>query len=327
MHIPSNFPRGIAVMLHARQRSDQEAFIVSKLRAALPRAEIQCASVPQELFDPSSIEVLITPVNVWIDEIVTMAPNLRWIHFLSAGVDGIWQLAFDKTKYILTKSSGVHAIPMAEYVIGGILYFLKGFHVFHRQQRARVWARHWLDEATGKQIVVVGLGAIGREIAKRCKAMGMRVTGVATSVRHCEHVDNVVVAADLKCVLGQADFVVLCLPLTDQTRGLFSREMLEAIKPGAYLIDISRGGIVDQTALTDIIRTGRIAGALLDVFETEPLPPESPLWELENVLITPHVSGTTPYYMDRALDVFLQNLHSLRTSGSLTTPVDVVKEY
>lgn len=327
MRIPSNFPRGLAVMLHARQRKDQEALIVNKLRAAFPETKIQCISSPSELYDSLNIEVLITPVNVWIDEFVAIAPNLRWIHFLSSGVDGIWKLSFDKTRYILTKSSGVHAIPMAEYVVGGMLYFLKGFHVFHRQQRAKVWARHWLDEATDKQVLLVGLGAVGQEVAKRCKAMGMRVTGVATSVRSFDSVDRVVVAADLETVIGQVDFVVLCLPLTGQTRGLFGREMLQAMKPGAYLIDVSRGGIVDQTALADLLRTGRIAGALLDVFETEPLPPESPLWELENVLITPHVSGTTPYYMDRALDIFLQNFDALRTNGSVITPVDVVRQY
>src|SRR5690606_13378309 len=137
----------------------------------------------------------------------------------------------------------------------------------------------------------------------------------------------VVTTADLRNVLGSSDFVVLCVPLTGETRGLLNRSVLESMKPGAYLIDISRGTIVDQTALAELIETGHIGGALLDVFETEPLPTDSPLWELENALITPHVSGTTPFYMERAIDIFLQNLDSLRVSGTLRTPVDVSSGY
>lgn len=327
MRVDSDFPRSIAVMLRQREREIHEEFIGNKLRGALPGTRVQFASSADELSDPEGVEVLITPVQPWIDDVVTVASSLRWMHFLSAGVDGIWNLGFDKKRYFLTKSSGVHSIPMAEYVIGGILYFLKGFHIFHRQQRARQWERHWLDEASGKHVTIVGLGAIGQEIAKRCKAMGMSVTGVVTRVRDVEYVDTVVTTSDLKSVLGTSDFVVLCLPLTEQTRGLFDRSALESLKPGAYLVDISRGAIVDQTALAELIKTGHIGGALLDVFETEPLPTDSPLWDLDDVLITPHVSGTTPFYMDRAVGIFLRNLDSLRTKGTLVTPVDVATGY
>lgn len=278
------------------------------------------------------IEALITPVNPWVDEVVENAPNLKWIHFLSAGVDGIWNLKFDKNKYIMSKSSGVHAIPMAEFSIAGILHFLKGFHVFHKQQRNKQWSRHWLDEATGKTVAILGLGAIGKEIAKRCKRMGMRVTGVATTIRQIENVDVVVDQSDIKTVLAEADFVVICLPLTQQTKGLLNEDTLKCIKYGAYMIDISRGTTVDQTALVKLLENGRIGGAVLDVFEKEPLPTDSPLWELDNVLITPHVSGTTPHYMERAIDIFLQNRTGLMKAGSftasaLTTPVDVSRGY
>lgn len=322
-----DFPQSIAVMLREPQRNIHEELVIGKLRDALPTTKVQLASSAQELSDAAGIDTLITPVQPWIDEVVDLAPNLRWMHFLSAGVDGIWNLGFDKTRYLLSKSSGVHSIPMAEYVMAGILYFLKGFHIFHRQQRARAWVRHWLEEAYGKNVTIVGLGAIGQEIAKRCKAMGMTVTGVATRVREVEYVDTVVTTADLRNVLGSSDFVVLCVPLTGETRGLLNRSVLESMKPGAYLIDISRGTIVDQTALAELIETGHIGGALLDVFETEPLPTDSPLWELENALITPHVSGTTPFYMERAIDIFLQNVKSLRTGGALVTSVDVSSGY
>lgn len=327
MAVTPDFPQSIAVMLREPQRNIHEELVIGKLRDALPTTKVQLASSAQELSDAAGIDTLITPVQPWIDEVVDLAPNLRWMHFLSAGVDGIWNLNFDKSRYLISKSSGVHAIPMAEYVIGSILYFLKGFHIYHRQQRAREWARHWLDEAYGKRVTIVGLGAIGQEIARRCKAMGMTVTGLATRVREVESVDTVVATSDVSSVIADADFVVVCVPLTDQTRGLINRPVLETMKRGAYLVDISRGTIVDQTALAELIRSGHIGGAVLDVFEMEPLPADSPLWGLDNVLITPHVSGTTPYYMERAIDIFLQNLESLRATGSLTTPIDVGRMY
>lgn len=327
MPITPKFPRSIVVMLREPELSVHQEFLRTRLRAALPEVSVQFVSAVEQLRDPSRVEVLVTPVREWVDDVVRVAPNLEWIHFLSAGVDGIWELRFEKSQYLLSKSSGVHAKPMAEYVVGGILYFLKGFHIFRRQQRATEWKRHWLDEAEGKGIVIVGLGAIGREIARRCKQMGMTVTGVATTVRDVEHVDTVVESSQLPSVLSTADFVTVCVPLTERTRGLLDRPMLTFLKSGAYLIDISRGTVVDQTALADLIRDGHIAGALLDVFENEPLPTDSPLWGLDNVLITPHVSGTTPYYMERAVEVFLQNLASLRSNGILTTPVDLRAMY
>lgn len=327
MSVAPEFPRAIAVMLGERERDIHRELIVNMLRSALPTTRVQCASAVEELVEPTDLEVLVTPVQPWIEKVVADAPNLKWIHFLSSGVDGLWSLSFDKSRYLLSKSSGVHAIPMAEYVIGSILYFLKGFHIYHRQQRAREWARHWLDEAFGKSVTVVGLGAIGQEIARRCKQMGMKVTGVATRVRGVDYVDTLVTTADLRSALTSADFVVVCVPLTEQTRGLLSRPVLEAMKVGAYLIDISRGTIVDQAALVDLIKRGHIGGAVIDVFEKEPLPADSPLWDLENVLITPHVSGTTPFYMERAINIFLQNLESLRTNGALVTPVDLRRMY
>lgn len=274
-----------------------------------------------------TLEALITPVQPWVDEVASSAPNLKWIHFLNADVDGIWNLSFDKTRYILTKSSGVHSIPMAEYAIGAILYFLKGFHVFSCQQQRREWKRFWLQEATGKTVAILGLGAIGKEIAKRCKLMGMRVHGMATSVRPVENVDVVCDSSGLKEILQDADFVVVCMPLTPSTRGMLDAETLSAIKPGAYLVDISRGGIVDQTALIRLLKEDHIAGAVLDVFEKEPLPADSELWTLENVLITPHVSGTTPLYMQRAIEIFLENARALQEGRPLITPVDVQAGY
>lgn len=327
MSLTPDFPRAIAVILREREMNIHRELITNKLRTTLPTTRIQLASSAQELVDPTDLEVLITPVQPWIDEIVPIASNLKWIHFLSAGVDGIWALRFDKSRYMLSKSSGVHAVPMAEYVIGGILYFLKGFHIYQRQQRNREWTRHWLDEAFGKSVIIIGLGAIGKEIARRCKDLGMNVTGIATRVRDVEYVDTVVTTAELQGVLPDADFVVVCVPLTKQTRGLLSRTMLESMKRGAYLIDVSRGAIVDQSALADLIKSGHIGGAVLDVFETEPLPAGSPFWDLDNVLITPHVSGTTPFYMERAIDIFLRNLESLRVNGTLMTPVDVRRMY
>lgn len=327
MSIERTVPQHIAIMLRESEMAIHREYLQTTLSRALPKVRLQLASSASDLTDLGTIDTLITPVQPWLDVVTSTALNLKWIHFLSAGVDGIWNFAFDKSRYILTKSSGVHAIPMAEYAVGGILYFLKGFHIYSCQQQERKWKRYWLEEATGKTVAILGLGAIGKEVAKRCRHMGMTVTGMATSVRQVEHVDVVCDASGIEGILRNADFVVVCLPLTTSTQGLLDSQTLAAIKPGAYVIDISRGGVVDQEALARLLRHKHLGGALLDVFETEPLPADSEVWDLDNVLITPHVSGTTPLYMKRALKIFLENAEALRSGRPPVTPVNIGAGY
>lgn len=323
----SNFPRGIAVMMNPNSLDAHGDYVAKRLGEALPKAEIFLGSEPSHIADFTSVETLISPVRPWIPDIVRQAKALKWIHLLSSGVDNLWDLKFNKEHYLISKSAGVHAVPMAEYVIGCILYFLKDFHVFKQRQRQRLWKRHWLKEARGQTAAVVGLGNIGLEVARRCKAMGMRVLGLARTPRNHESVDSVYSYSDLPLMLSEADFVIVALPLTPDTRDFLSAERLNQVKPGAFLINVSRGSIVNEGALLELLQTGTLAGAALDVFDEEPLSPASPLWDVDNVLITPHVSGTTPLYMERALDVFIDNLESLQKTGRLVTGVDFEAKY
>ena len=216
---------------------------------------------------------------------------------------------------------------MSEYAIGAMLYFTKQFGRFHQQARHAEWQRTWLEELTGKQLTVLGLGHIGQSLARRAKAFEMEVAGTLRHLRQVEQVDRVVPLCEIQSELARTDFLVCCLPLTGVTRGLVNTELLGQLKPGAVLIDISRGGVVKGDAVLRALDAGFLKGAALDVFEQQPLPPQSPLWRREDVLITPHVSGTTPHYLTRALDVLVANLQAQAAGEPLVTPVHLEGGY
>lgn len=273
-------------------------------------------------------DILITPTFSWLPEALARLPRVKWIHFLSAGVDGIWNMPFDKTRYRMSKSIGVHAAPVSEYVLGAILYVLKGFGSFSRQQKYREWKPFWLDECRGKTLGIVGVGTIGRYLARQANALGMTVIGTLKTPRPISYVETVYPTAALVDVLKRADFVVLLVPLTDETHHLIDAAAMMAMKRGAWLINVARGAVVDERALARALETNHLGGAVLDVFEEEPLQESSPLWNLPNVLITPHVAGsTTENYMARALDVFKANYLRYVETGELVTPISLEKGY
>lgn len=325
--IDAEFPRGIAVMLGQHAPDGDAEYVAGRLSRALPGSEIFIVPDPTEIQAADTVEVLITWVRPWIAQIARTCPALKWIHILSSGVERLWDLDFDKEKYLISNSAGVHAVPIAEYVMASMLYFLKDLHIFREHRHSRTWQPHPVKEARGQTVAVIGLGSIGREVARRCRRMGMRVIGLARRARHDDLMGHVYGEENLADVLSVADFVVLALPLTPNTHGLLNRRLLRSVKPGAYLINISRGAVVDEPALIELLQKGTLGGAALDVFAEEPLPPESPLWDLENVIITPHVSGTTPLYMERAMDIFLENLHAVKAAGELVTGVNIKAKY
>ena len=300
--------------------TEQAATIERQLVGALEGAIVSFASAPAEAVGGDH-EIIITPSLPWLPEVIASSPNLRWVHFLSAGVDKMWAMPFAKTPLILTKSSGVHAAPMSEFALGAMLQDVKQFGRFVRQQLRREWERTWLDELTGKTVGILGLGSIGREIARKAAVFGMRVIGTVSRPRPVDHVAEVFGPDGLDGVLARSDYLVVTVPLTDATRGLLDGSRFQLVKPGSFLVNLARGGVVDETALIQALDSRRIAGAALDVFEVEPLPESSPLWGMENVLITPHVAGTTSHYLERATQIFLENYRSLRETGELTTPV------
>lgn len=261
-------------------------------------------------------------------------PRLRWFQATSAGVDrllesGALRLLAERG-VVVTNARGLHATPIGEYVMAAMLMFCKGAPRFIRAQAQRRWDRFMPLELRGKTVGIVGMGAIGSEVARLSKAFGCRVLAIrrsATARAGHEHADLVLPPSGLPFLLGESDFVVLATPLTPETRRLIGEPQLRAMKPAAYLINIGRGAIVDEAALVRALREGWIAGAALDVFEQEPLPPDSELWGLENLVISPHISGGTERYMQRAVAIFTGNLRRYLDGSPLENVVDPQRGY
>lgn len=265
-------------------------------------------------------------------DLVVRAPALRWYQQWAAGSD--WLLRHPEAAgrdFLLTSASGVHAVPISEQIIGALLMFARGLHRAVRAQARGEWWRPEpaeLFELPGKTMLIIGVGAIGSRTAELAAALGMRVEGIR---RHPERPTSGLAALygpdQLRERLAQADVVVLTVPLSAETRRMIGPAELDAIKPGAYLINIGRGGTVDEPALIRAILAGRVAGAALDVFAEEPLPADSPLWSLDQVILTAHYSGATPHYDERALAIFLDNLERFQAGRPLRNLVDKASGY
>lgn len=241
-----------------------------------------------------------------------LAPRLRWIQFTSSGVGPfVLKNGLDRPGLLLTNAAGIHAVPLAEHVLLALLYFAKDVPARRRDQQARVWERYAGRELRGSTVLVVGMGAVGQEVARTCRANGLRVIGMRrTPVADpaALHADEVVAPDRLLGVLPDVDAVVLIAPHTPQTEGMIGAEAFAAMKPRAVLINIARGQLVDEGALVEALRSGHLGGAALDVATVEPLPPESPLWDLPNVLITAHSASTVDEENERLTDLFCDNL-------------------
>lgn len=216
---------------------------------------------------------------------------------------------------------------MAEYMIGGFLHFTLDVPGLQKDKAARVWNMRLVPSLAGKTLLIVGLGHTGQALAKLAKAFGMTVIGTRARPQEMEHVDEVHPAASLQALLPRADFIGVSTPLTVATRGLIGQPEIKAMKPGSIFADVSRGGVVDQTALYDALNDGRIAGAALDVFEVEPLPAESPLWSLENAIISPHCSSVSAEWEEASFRIFLANLQRWKAGEPLHNIVDPDRGY
>jgi phosphoglycerate dehydrogenase-like enzyme len=257
------------------------------------------------------------------------ARRLKWIHSPAAGVGGMLFPEMIESDITITNSRGMSAETMAEHVLAVTLALFRNLPFAVVRQGERVWAQDEISERRNRtlqssHVVVVGLGAIGAAVARRMAALGARVTGIrrrpgAPSV---EGVSSVLGPDQLRAALGEADVVVVAAPHTLATRGLIGARELSVMKSDAVLVNVSRGRLVDEAALASALGKGRIAGAALDVFEREPLPRESPLWTLPNVLITPHTSGFRPDHWDAAAALFANNLRRFERGEPLLNIVD-----
>ena len=219
------------------------------------------------------------------------SPTVKWVSVGGSGTDhlGPW----NPDKVIVTNAAGVAADMMAEYALGAMLSFSLGLRTFAAHQRARKWIAGAVEPIEGKTLLLLGLGRTGQALARRAKAMGMTTLGVRARPTPTADVDEVHGADALPELWGRADFIACCVPLLETTRGLVGPAAFAAMKPSAVLIDVSRGGVVDEAALLSALDTGRIKGAALDVFSTEPLPADHPLWGYDNVIVTPHCSSVS----------------------------------
>lgn len=324
--------------------------LIDRLQNVSTRLSITCRKTenPEEIADLlGELDVLYT----WHRDILPQpgeAPRLRWVQLHSAGLDHIADHPLltggDVT---FTTASGIHAIQIAEYVFTQLLAFAHHIpRMFedkadHRWTKGR-WDRYVPDELYGKTLGIVGYGQIGRRIAQIAQTFGMRVLAIKRNVRQLtsegftllgigdpegDIPDRIYPPLALKPFLKECDHVVLTAPLTTNTRHLIDADAIAAMQPHAVLVNVARGQVIDEQALIEALKEEKIAAAALDVFEEEPLLPESPLWELPNVILSPHVAGFTPRYDERATDLFAENLRRFVAGEPLLNVVDLTRGY
>ncbi len=313
---------GIILLTVRGLREDQ----IARVREIAPQMEV-LVTRDREVMEQALDEIEVVAGSMPV-ELIRRAPRLRWIQQWGAGADWLVYHHPDAAgrDFVLTSTVGMHAVPISEQIMGYLLVFARRLHGAMRDQAARRWSHlepQDVFELEGKTMLLVGVGAIGRRTARVAAAFGMRVLGIR---RHPEqtvpYVEAMYAPDRLLELLPQADVVVLTVPLTRETVGMFGEAEFRAMKPSAYFINIGRGKVVREEALIRALREGWIAGAGLDVFETEPLPPSSPLWAMENVIITAHYAGLTPVYHERAMAIFLDNLRRYVAGEPLHHVVD-----
>lgn len=258
-----------------------------------------------------------------VQDVWSEAAHLSWIHVAAAGVDTLLFPALVDSDVVVTNARGVFDRPIAEFVLGSVLANALDLHRSHDLQLARSWRHRETRTVAGSTALVVGTGAIGREIARLLRAAGMQVRGAGRTARDSDpDFGAVVSSAELADHVGWADHVVVVAPLTDATRGLIDQRVLGAMKPAAHLVNVGRGPIVDEDALVAALTDGSIAGASLDVFATEPLPPNHPLWTTPGVVVTPHMAGDAVGWLDRLAQQFVDNAHRWLEGAELVNVVD-----
>ncbi len=276
-----------------------------------------------------------------------LAPNLRWVQTHSAGIDRLLNTPLWDSDIAITSTSGIHAPNMAQYAMTQILTWAHRVPNWFKYQKLGKWPQgRWdkflPDELRGRTLGIVGYGSIGREVARLAKAFGMRILVSKRDARHPEDSgyamlgtgdprgdlpDLIYPGEATRSMLAKCDYIVITLPLTARTRHFFDESVFKEMKSNAFLVNVGRGGLINEKDLVKALKKGWIAGAGLDVFETEPLPNESPLWTMENVILTPHISGLTPQYDERATDLFAENLRRYLAGESLLNLVNREEGY
>jgi phosphoglycerate dehydrogenase-like enzyme len=310
----------------ATAAKDTTQSLAERIKAIAPNHELLISH------DEKEIERCIADVEIIFGEagrkFIPKARNLRWYQQNGAGADWIMkETRFELGSFTLTSASGVHGVPITEHIMALLLAFSRGLKPVILGQHDRIWEENRKlkrFELDGKRCLLVGIGAIGTQFAKVASAFGMEVVAVrrASGGERPEGVVKLVTVAEMDAELPQSDILVITAPLTNETYHMFDRRRLSLLRKGAYVVNIGRGAIIKEDDLIDLLRSGHIAGAGLDVFETEPLPKESPLWDMENVIVTPHYAGMTPRYHERLVEIFLDNLERYVAGRPMRNVVD-----
>jgi phosphoglycerate dehydrogenase-like enzyme len=300
-----------------------------RVTARFPEDRVLAIADEKGLAAAADVEVAFSGNNPRrVRQLLDATPKLRWYHTISAGVENMPLPELAERGIVLTNNSGSYDIQIAEHLMAFVFAASRQLHRYRDSQRSKAWEDHEHQELRGATMVVYGMGSIGGEIARLASAIGMRVIGVRRRAASPEPgVDRVVAPDRLADVVREADYLAIAAPLTPATHGAISREVISRMKPTAWIVNIARGAIVDEPAMIEALQAKRIAGAALDVFTTEPLPKESPLWTLENVMITPHNAGDSPRADDRSLALFAENLRRYKAGEPLMNRVDFEAGY
>lgn len=282
-----------------------------KLRAAFPSLVIRTVHTREEvgeLMGEAEVLAAMGSRRLFDDELLSKAPKLKWIQAFTTGTDGIVRLSSLRRDVLLTSMRGIHGPQMAEMGVAMMIALARDFPRVLRNQDKAVWDRFQQRRIFGKTLVILGVGIIGAELAVRAKAFGMTVVGVSNTPRPLAGFDRMYERKDLNTAAAEADFLVVLVPYAPDTDRIVNASVLTAMKPGAYLVNLARGGVCDEQAVLSALQDKRIAGAALDVFLKEPLDPAHPFWQMDNVIVTPHLGGQSEVYHEQVAEVLCTNM-------------------
>ena len=293
--------------MHLLIIDDRVAYIQKHIAAKFPELVIHGANDESEVGDSAEKADIILAIKV-SDELARRAKRLKWVQSMATGVDPFMNLPSLAKDVLLTSSRGMHGPQMSEMTILFMLALNRRFQDNILNQNKKIWDRWPGRLLWQKKVAILGIGVVGQAIAEKCKAFGLTVYGIDTVKREVQAVDHFLGPEELTDVLGEVDYFVNVVPLTPVTKKMVGAKEFSAMKPTAFYISVGRGDTVDEEALIEALSTGKIAGAGMDVFSTEPLPKESPLWDMKNVIMTPHIGGLSDVYIDQMLPIFEENL-------------------
>ena len=295
------------------------------IKSRFPGIEINLVDHHSKV-DPfiAEADVLVTFGPMMAEHVLEKARKLKWIQALGSGVDGITDRPSLRGDVLVTNLHGIHGAPVSEAALAAMLSLGRGLARNLRNQQQRKWERFPASLVKGKTVVIYGVGTIAAELAPKCKAFGMRVLGISSTTRTLPGFDRILPRSELVAAASEADYLVLLTPYSEATRGSVGGNVFAAMKPTGHLVNLARGGVVDEEALMAALTTRRIAGAALDVFSEEPLPESHPLWAMDNVLITPHQGGFYDEYVNEALPVIEHNLRKF-LAGDTDAMINLVR--